>query len=238
MADPSHEKYDLSTYSIAPARNFRTSARLHLQHHLFQNTVGYVLGPHVESSMAGSKEFKAADLGCGNGAQSDGYDVNPINFPAPAFLPESVTLKKLDILAKPLPEEILGVYDIVHVRAMSRSIKSDVTPLLSTALDLLKPGGWLQWEESRAYVYVVQSPSPEISKSACETIVHVLQAGGKSIGWSAEYLAEADRHPKEQGFEDVHMKTTETPKRDLKAWTEDYLMVWEELSSLLPPKEK
>ncbi|OTA52295.1 hypothetical protein K449DRAFT_391510 [Hypoxylon sp. EC38] len=254
MADSSHEKYDPLAYWIAPARNFRTSARLHLQHLLFQNTIGYILEPHVESAIADSKTLKVADLGCGNGvwlndldseltkkgisAQLDGYDVNPTNFPAPAFLPESITLKKLDVFAKPLPEEILGVYDIVHVRAMSGSLKSDVTPLLSAALDLLKPGGWFQWEESRSDVYVVQSPSPEISKSACETIVHVLQAGGKSTGWSADYLPEADRHLKERGFKDVHMKMTETRKQDLKAWTEDYLMVWEELSSLFPPKEK
>lgn len=88
------QQYDASTYWVAPARNFRTSARLHLQHLLFQNTLGYLLNPHVQSSFASSKELKVADLGCGNGvwlndldrelsskgisAKLDGYDVNPV----------------------------------------------------------------------------------------------------------------------------------------------------------------
>ncbi|KAI0836037.1 hypothetical protein F5Y06DRAFT_116402 [Hypoxylon sp. FL0890] len=252
--------YDASTYWIAPARNFRTSARLHLQHLLFQNTLGFILEPQVEtysiaSSKADSKQLKVADLGCGNGvwlndlhseftkkgisAQLDGYDVNPTNFPPPAFLPESVTLTKLDIFAKPLPEEMVGAYDIVHFRALSSLIlNSNLTPLLSTALALLKPGGWLQWEESRADTYVIQSPSPEISTSACETIVQILKAGGDARGAKFDFLAEADRHLKEHGFTEIHMRMNETRKQDLKAWTEDYLMVWEELAVYFPSKEE
>ncbi|KAI0382446.1 hypothetical protein F5Y04DRAFT_252686 [Hypomontagnella monticulosa] len=247
------QQYDASTYWVAPARNFRTSARLHLQHLLFQNTLGHLLHPHVQDSFASSKELKVADLGCGNGvwlndldrelssngisAKLDGYDVNPVNFPAPAFLPQSVMLKKLDVLANPLPEEMIGAYDIVHVRAfVSIIMNSDVTPLLSTALALLKPGGWLQWEESRADTYVVESPSPEVSKSACQTIVQILKAGGEARGSRFEFLAELDRHLKEHGFEDVHMQASDNRKQDYKAWTEDYLMVWEELSGYFPPK--
>ncbi|KAK7756138.1 hypothetical protein SLS62_001730 [Diatrype stigma] len=246
--------YDPSTYWIAPARNFRTSARLHLQHHLFQNTIGHLLEPHVASAVAEAKELRVADLGCGNGvwlsdldsalsekgvsAQLDGYDVNTVNFPAPAFLPEKVTLKKLDILARPLPEELIGAYDIVHARALvSISASSVVPPLLSTALALLKPGGWLQWEESRADTYVIEAPtSPEVSTSALNTIVRILQAGGKARGMTFEFLGELDRHLKEHGFEDVHAQAAETRKRDRKAWTEDYLMVWEELAVHFPLK--
>ncbi|KAI0883928.1 uncharacterized protein GGS22DRAFT_27825 [Annulohypoxylon maeteangense] len=258
MADSSEfQQYESSTYWVAPARNFRTSARLHLQHLLFQNTLGYLLEPRVQGSISSStqSELKVADLGCGNGvwlsdldeelsrkgisASLDGYDVNPINFPAPAHLPQSITVKKLDVLARPLPQEITGVYDIVHVRAFTSIIvNADLDPLLSTALALLKPGGWLQWEELRADRYLVESPSPEISKSACETLVHIVQAGGKARGATYEFLGELDQHLKQYGFTDVHMQTTDTRKRDWKAWTEDYLMIWEELSVFFPPKAK
>lgn len=141
------------------------------------------------------------------------------------------------MLARPLPEEMIGAYDIVHVRAfVSIIVNSDVTPLLSTALALLKPGGWLQWEESRADTYFVDSPFPEVSKSACQTIVQILKAGGEARGSSFEFLGELDRHLKEHGFDDVHMEAPDTRKQDYKAWTEDYLMVWEELSGYFPPK--
>lgn len=208
----------------------------------------------MQASVSGSKELKVADLGCGNGvwlsdlhdelsgkgvsAQLDGFDVNPVNFPAPPFLPSSVTLKKLDVLARPLPEEMIGAYDVVHVRAFtSIIINSNLEPLLSTALALLKPGGWLQWEESRADTYFVESPSSSASTTACNTIVKILEAGGKARGSTFEFLGELDRHVTENGgFEDVHMQMADSRKQDWKAWTEDYLMVWEELSVFFPSK--
>ncbi|RYO92656.1 hypothetical protein DL766_008783 [Monosporascus sp. MC13-8B] len=246
----------ISNFWIAPGRNFRTSARLHLQHFLFQNTLGHLLNPHIPSSVvADSKILKVADLGCGNGAwlidldrelsnkgvsaQLDGYDINAVNFPASAFLPSSISLKKLDILARPLPEEIVGVYDIVHVRAfVSIIVNSDLTPLLSTVLALLKPGGWLQWEETRAEKFLVDSPSPsnEISRTACDTISHILKAGGEARGLNFEILGELDQHLQEHGFLDVSMEAAEKRKQDFKGWTEDYLMVWEEMAEFFPPK--
>ncbi|KAI2463722.1 hypothetical protein F4781DRAFT_415748 [Annulohypoxylon bovei var. microspora] len=256
MANVSDETqiYDTTTYWVAPARNFRSSARLHLQHLLFQNTLGHILEPNIQTSIAGSKQLKVADLGCGNGiwlndldrelsskgisAQLDGYDVNPINFPAPAFLPSSVTLKKLDILAKPLPADMIGVYDIVHARALtSIVVNSDLTPVLSTALALLKPGGWIQWEESRADRYFVQPPSPEISTTACDTIVHLLKAAGEARGSTFKFLGDLGRHVENFGFGDVHSHLAKLRQRDFKAWTEDYLMVWEELYVFFPPKK-
>ncbi|KAI1086721.1 hypothetical protein F5B19DRAFT_478075 [Rostrohypoxylon terebratum] len=255
MASISEETqvYDATTFWVAPARNFRASARLHLQHLLFQNTLGHALEPNIQASISGRKELKVADLGCGNGAwlndldhelsnkgisaQLDGFDVNPVNFPAPTFLPASVTLKKLDILAKPLPEELISTYDIVHARALTSIIvNQDLGPILSTALALLKPGGWLQWEESRADTYFVQPPTPEISTTACDTIVHLLKTAGDARGTKFDFLGELGRHVGEFGFEDVHHLSLKLRKQDFKAWTEDYLMVWEELYVFFPPK--
>ncbi|KAI0886713.1 uncharacterized protein GGS22DRAFT_116820 [Annulohypoxylon maeteangense] len=257
MAHTSEETqvYDSTTFWVAPARNFRSSARLHLQHLLFQNTLGHILEPNIQTAVADHKELKVADLGCGNGvwlndldrelsskgvsAQLDGYDIHPTNFLAPAFLPPSVTLKKLDILARPLPEDIIGTYDIVHARALtSIVVKSDLAPILSTALALLKPGGWLQWEESRADTYFIEPPAPEISTSACDTIVQLLQAAGKARGSGFEFLGELGRHVEEFGFSDVRSLSAKLRRQDLKAWTEDYLMVWEELYVFFPPKAK
>lgn len=99
-----------------------------------QNTLGYLLEPAVEKSLSGtSQSLKIADLACRNGiwltelhshlakssisAQLDGFDINALNFPDAAYLPKSVTLKQLDILAKPMPAELIGIYDVVHIRA-------------------------------------------------------------------------------------------------------------------------
>ncbi|OTB04417.1 hypothetical protein M426DRAFT_58722 [Hypoxylon sp. CI-4A] len=253
--DENYEEYDQAKFWVAPSRNFRSSARLHLQHFLMQNTLGYLLEPAVEKSIADSEQLKVADLACGNGiwltelhsdlvkksisAQLDRFDINPINFPHPANLPASVTLKQLDILAKLLPAELSGIYDVVHIRAFSSLIAADdLTPVLSVASELLKPGGFLQWEEMRGDRFIADSPSPEVSKTFCEAIVQRikgnLQAAGIKQGW-ADVL---DTHLTKHGLRNVRLLVQEKRKQDLKGWTEDYLMVWDEITALYPPKAK
>ncbi|KAI3316623.1 hypothetical protein HD806DRAFT_517142 [Xylariaceae sp. AK1471] len=254
MSNPSvkAEAYEPESFWVAPARNFRSSARLHLQHLLWQNTIGFLLEPRIQNSIADVKQLKVADLACGNGvwltdldhqlsnkkvsSQLDGYDINDVNFPPPAFLPNMVKLNKLDVLSRPLPEELIGAYDIVHIRAFSSIIfNCNTTPLLSTALAMLKPGGWLQWDEMGAD-FVIEPPSPDISKTACETIDRILKAGGETHGMKREFLRELDRHVSENGFQEVHLQEDKNRKQDYKGWTEDFLMVWEDLASFFPSK--
>lgn len=250
------ETYDQSKYWVAPARNFRTSARLHLQHFLIQNTIGYLLEPAIEESIVipqQGQQLKVADLACGNGiwlselhstltranisAQLDGFDINPVNFPGFTYLPESVSLKQLDILAKPLPTELIGVYDIVHIRAFVSVITDgDVKPVLAVASQLLKPGGFLQWEESRGDKFIVESPSPQVSKAACDNVVKILEAASQARGVRNDWVDVLDTHFGQFGFQNARLRRHEKRKQDLKGWTEDYLMVWDELDVFFPTK--
>ncbi|KAI1815831.1 hypothetical protein GGS20DRAFT_306978 [Poronia punctata] len=241
--------YDPNTFWNAPARNFRSSARLHLQHLLFQNTIPFLLDPRIEDAVSNTKNLKIADLACGNGiwltslhdeltkrnissAQLDGYDINAINFPSKNFLPPSVSLHKLDVLAQPLPENLIGAYDIVHIRAFSSLVlHNDPSPIISAAKAMLKPGGWIQWDESGAD-FIVQSPSPDVGKTACLTIDGILKAGGEASGAKREFITELDRHA--NGFQEVQLQSYAVRKQDYKAWTEDYLMVWEDLAMYFP----
>lgn len=245
-------RYDAATYWASPARNFRSSARLHLQHFLFQNTLGFHLETHVQESLTEAQDLKVADLGCGNGvwlnelagqlagkgiaASLQGYDTNPINFPAPAFLPSTVELRTLDVLSTPLPQELVGAFDVVHVRAFNSIIvNSNITPLLTAVLSLLKPGGWLQWEETKADRFLVQSPSSEITSTACDTISRILKMSGEARGMYPGFIEHLDKGLADHGFHEVHMTRTKKREQDYKAWTEDYLMVFEELWVQFPP---
>lgn len=252
------EDYDQSKYWVAPARNFKSSARLHLQHFLIQNTMGYLLEPAVEKSLVDfqqSQQLKVADLACGNGiwlselhsalkkanisAQLDGFDINPINFPDSAYLPASVSLKQLDILAKPLPAELIGVYDIVHIRAFVSVIpNADLTPVLSVASELLKPGGFLQWEECRGDRFIVESPAPHISKAACDNVVRVLKGGLQAKGIRNDWVDVLDTHLDQYGFQNARLRRHDKRKQDFKGWTDDYLMVWDELAVFFPPTKE
>ncbi|EHA22134.1 hypothetical protein CBS63078_3260 [Aspergillus niger] len=255
MTGSSHiENYDQSTYWTSPARNFRSSARLHLQHLLYQNTLGYLLEPAVEKAVTAARQpLKIADLACGNGiwlidlhaqlaknnitAQLDGFDINPVNFPAAAYLPASISLQQLDVLAKPLPENLLGAYDVVHIRAFASIVPdSNLAPILSVASSLLKPGGYLQWEENRGDLFLVEAPAPEISTAACDRVVQVLKGGLQAKGISNAWIDELDTHLAQFGLQDTRLLAHDKRKQDYKGWTEDYLMVWEEVTALFPPK--
>ncbi|KAI1130956.1 S-adenosyl-L-methionine-dependent methyltransferase [Nemania abortiva] len=248
------ESYDPTVYWLAPAQNFRSSGRLHLQHMLCQNTLGFLLHDHVKRAIPTepSGVLKVADLACGNGAwlidlsrklykdgvraELDGFDVNEILFPAPAFRPPWVSLKKLDILAKPLPEELIGAYDIVHVRAFVSVIKhAETTPLLSTVLAMLKPGGWVQWEEMSPN-FLIEPSTPTLETSACRILEERLRADGERVGLKFDFLPKLDSHLGENGFEYVSIDKSYKRKEDYKAWTDDFLMVWEELTFRFPPK--
>lgn len=247
------EEFDPTKFWTAPARNFRTSGRLHLQHFLMQNTLGYLLEPAVEKSLAASSQpLKVADLGCGNGvwltelhsqlgdnvsAQLDGFDVNPVNFPDAAYLPASVRLQKFDVLADTLPAEMIGVYDLVHIRAfVSMILDGNLRPLLSVVLKLLKPGGFLQWEETRGDKWIVESPSPAVSQASCDNIVQILLGSQKAQGVSNDWVEALDSHFEQLGFQDTRLLVQEKRKQDYKGWTEDYLMVWEEIAAFFPSK--
>lgn len=242
------------SYWHANIRSFKTSTRLHLQHFLVQNTLGFLLDNEIELSINPSSQVRVADLGCGNGvwltdlsstfaqngvsAQLDGYDINPFNFPDPSHLPKSVSLRKLDILREPIPNELLGTYDIVHVQGFtSLVVNSDVTPLLSVVLGLLKPGGFLQWVEVPTDEFAVDSPSAEASKVACDTMIHSLKGIANAQGIGGPWVTKLDQCLSTNGFDSVRMYIKDKRPQDLKAWTEDYLMVLEELAMFLPSRE-
>ncbi|KAI0532011.1 hypothetical protein GGR58DRAFT_518068 [Xylaria digitata] len=228
--------YDPSAYWASPSRNFRSSTRLHLQHYLWQNTTRFLLEPRIQASIEQHQQIKVADLGCGNGvwladlgyelsqkhipAQLNGYDINEGNFPPPAFLPASVTLTKLDVLSGIFPLEAIGAFDVVHIRAFSSIIiDNNTTNLLSAALSLLKPGGWIQWEEWGTDL-IIEPASPRLSTESCERIARVLKAGGDAQGLNVDFVRNLDGHLINAGFQQ----------------TEDFLIIWEEVASFFPSR--
>lgn len=256
MTVTSHiENYNQYTYWTSPDRNFRSSARFHLQHFLYQNTTGYLLEPAIEKAVAAAQQpLKIADLGCGNGiwltelhaelskknitALLDGFDINPIHFPAPAYLPPSVSLQQLDILANPLPAHLLGTYDVVHIRSFGSTVSGTdlLIPTISVASSLLKPGGYLQWQENRGDIFLVEAPNSKIPTAACESVMQVLKGGLKAKGISYAWIDELDTPLREFGFQNVRLLTHDKRKVDYKAWTDAYLLILEDLTPLFPTK--
>ena len=86
-----------------------------------------------------SKEYPQAIL--------RGYDISDDLFPPPGDLAPNIELGIMDIKKQPPPEE-RGRYDVVHARLLVAAMDAEDWDIaVSNLMQLLKPGGALQWEE-------------------------------------------------------------------------------------------
>ncbi|KAL8952130.1 MAG: hypothetical protein Q9222_001942 [Ikaeria aurantiellina] len=99
------------------------------------------------------------DLGTGTGlwltdlaksqpsAALHGFDIDTSQAPPKEWLPSNVSIETLDVF-QPVPERLLGMFDVVYVRLFMCVVKdNDPQPILLKIMQLLKPGGYLQWME-------------------------------------------------------------------------------------------
>lgn len=101
-----------------------------------------------------------------------GYDISPHFFPSE--IPENVKLLILDA-RKPIPKELEGTYDLVHVRLLSMGLLESDWPFVVANLSrLLKPGGALQWEECNFLASTQQGFYPESTFGAVHMIEKLL----------------------------------------------------------------
>lgn len=70
-------------------------------------------------------------------AQLDGFDVDLTQAPPKQWLPSNVAMHKLDAFS-PLPHDLVGKYDIVHLRLFTVLIKhNNPVPLLRNLIGML-----------------------------------------------------------------------------------------------------
>ncbi|OTB15896.1 hypothetical protein K445DRAFT_300691 [Daldinia sp. EC12] len=145
-------------YADNIARDERELERLNTQLDYINTNIGYLLHPAVAASLPPNPRI--ADIGTGTArfllllreqypnAILDGYDISPKLFPPENRLPPNVSLGVLD-MKQPVPKELHGKYDVVHVRLMMAAMLPTEWPFVVKNLsELLRPGGFLQWEET------------------------------------------------------------------------------------------
>ncbi|KAI1330194.1 S-adenosyl-L-methionine-dependent methyltransferase [Xylariaceae sp. FL0255] len=130
--------------------------RLNLQCDLMTECIGYVLHPSIALPAAA----RIADIGTGTArflfqlqptlspeALLEGFDISTALFPPEDVLPANITLGQHD-MKQPFPEHMHGQYDLVHARMLVAAMEPDDWDLVvRNFVQLLKPGGYLQWEE-------------------------------------------------------------------------------------------
>lgn len=139
--------------------------------------VGNVLLPREVKQDLESKPSPAiADVCTGTGiwavsvakelpnAQIRGFDIDASKFAT--NLPSNVELQYGNVF-EPFPSELLGKFDLVHARFLVSLLKKeDWVPVARNFMTLLRPGGWILWEDSGPFEFRVLPITPGWTKYA------------------------------------------------------------------------
>jgi hypothetical protein len=146
-----------------------------------------------------------------------GLDISSAQFPASWTLPPNLSLDTYDLLDE-VPSDLRGQFDVVHVRLLlAAGPNVDKTIFIDAFRSLLKPGGWLQWDELEFPHVTACYPSPKDmtlikasdpgSHPVCLAMQKYLKFGDKA-SWIPEFEEVLERAG---GFDG--MKRDEVPAR-------------------------
>ncbi|OJJ05901.1 hypothetical protein ASPVEDRAFT_87227 [Aspergillus versicolor CBS 583.65] len=138
--------------------------RLGSQHLAWQQYLNHLLHPDIPIK----DNTTIADIGAGTGiwaievanqlpsSQVTAFDVADTHFPSPEYWPSNAKFDLLDSLHD-VSSELEGKFDVVHLRMWAFVVRNDdPNPLIQHAAKLLKPGGYVQWEDARFESIVVK----------------------------------------------------------------------------------
>lgn len=165
--------------------------------------LGYSLHPIVRQQLEKAASPRIADIGTGTGAfllalgtefpsaTLDGFDISDTQFPGGRELPANISFHVAD-MKRPFPQELLGTYDVVHIRLVVAAMNPDEwRPTYQNILTLLKPGGAVQWEECNfnetKYVRAASLPTEPYVASAGQRLTELFLGGMQtrgSHGWN------------------------------------------------------
>lgn len=239
---------DLKTNYVI-SHGFAESGRLYLQHYLWKAQLGWEIHPEIKLPQDG--DLKIADHGSGNGAwvlavaseltesQSSravlyGYDISAVHYPAHDNVPGNVKFELLDAFTPSLPEELVGQFDVVHIRVFTAVVKGgNPGPLIENAYKMLKPGGYLQWDEFDNNTLRGVAPNDSISSTHTQKMVDVgKQSAQRAMNLDYSWLPKLGSLLQQQGFEVVVDERFE-PRKDLrKPMTDSLLMVHDHVRRL------
>ncbi|KAJ6043685.1 hypothetical protein N7499_006104 [Penicillium canescens] len=136
-------------------RGHAAACRLNLQFYLWKESLHFNIHPSIPIPPIPA----IADIGTGTAiwlldvahglptAILDGYDIDLSNTPPTQWLPKTLTLHNWNLFG-PVPDHLIGKYDIVHLRLLILVVQnSDPVPIIRNVSRLLKPGGYIQWDD-------------------------------------------------------------------------------------------
>ncbi|KAK6823172.1 hypothetical protein RU639_005942 [Aspergillus parasiticus] len=172
-------------------RDHNESQRLDMQHEVLAGFMGYeLLHPSIDIRVHDG--LNIADVGTGTGiwlkrllswskylpgAPSyylHGFDISSDQFPVE---PGDINFTIHDITT-PFPSEHLGRYDVVHLRLFVLALpESDIIKALTNVIGLLRPTGYLQWEDADFCYTAPDRPAAKITEVIDIVSIYMARTG-------------------------------------------------------------
>lgn len=206
--------------------------------------MGWNLHPTIAEFVKSSvQEVLIADFACGNGiwtmeesrnhaktTQIQGFDLSDTMFPNSRSLPENVKFEVLDA-RKSVPAHLCGHFDVVHCRLILGAVRNgDPSAFMKTFVNLLKPGGWLQWDEVNVNKMTIYSSNKSDSK--WETILMNLAERARQEGAKFKWILERSQILEGWGFSNVVEVKGGDAKPELRRfWSDNEIAVLGEIAS-------
>ncbi|KAM0815688.1 putative Methyltransferase domain-containing protein [Seiridium cardinale] len=218
--------------SYAFMRTCNASARLTAQHYLWKDLLGYLLHPDIP---ARASDLKLADIATGNGiwlhdyarhkpmsVELHGFDISLDQIGPKPWRPANIHMHTWNIFEDPDPR-FIGYFDVVHVKLVTVVVRNDdPRPILANLSKLLKPGGYLQWDEVDTIGCSIKTV-PGVSARNLDQLFS--QVRGHDT-WKYQLTNVLD----ENGYTESQLYTYEYPLGMASFWSDLYMTTWKEFA--------
>ncbi|KAI0388601.1 S-adenosyl-L-methionine-dependent methyltransferase [Xylariaceae sp. FL0594] len=143
-------------------RNYVDNNRINLQHYQWVELFGY----HLHPSIPTDSPLRVAARRLDPASKLEGFDISLEAVPPKKWLPDNVSFDIWDI-RKPVPEHLVGVYDVVNIRLLAFFLRDEEVPsALERVVRMLKPGDYLQWSEGDVPSFPIMKTDPSNKEEA------------------------------------------------------------------------
>jgi SAM-dependent methyltransferase len=217
-------------------RGYLATSRLNFQFYLWKGALGF----NIDPSLPVNADSVIADVAAGTliwpidvarehpGIPIDCFDIDLDQAPHQSLTPSNIQKRYWDIFEDP-PADVIGKYDYVHVRLLLLVIDGgDPRRILRNLYKLLKPGGYLQWDEIDCVNMGVKRAEPQIPTPGLNELSKVAWAGGKH-----DWTIQLPKYMKEEGFNETRIEYFDDPPELVRAFTDLHLCTMEEAANAL-----
>ena len=222
-------------YILDRDRSHAAASRLNLQFYLWKDALKFNVHPSILPSL--SKNAVIADVASGSGmwlidvsrqlpeAQLDGFDLVLRQVPHQKWLPPNVNVRYWNIL-EDLPDDLVGKYDYVHTRLLVLIVEQkNPRSIIRNLRKMLKPGGYLQWDELDCVNVCVKKVDPNLQAPALDQLREWSWAEGRH-----DWTIQLPQFFTEEGFHDAKIDYFGDSPELIRAFNEQHLLTVEEFA--------